>query len=298
MTRGRAALLEGAGFVWEARNGRGGASLADDGKLRDVPSGDAGRTAASVHATAGRRHERKDGKMGKRAKSEATGGTSSSDVIKDDPQWSDARGTSTTVQHAIEGQSERKDGRIMNSAKSGPTTQSAGGEPGRSIINGGSPGRKSSRKSTPTQFYHSLLLGTRSEAGGGSSSCGRSSDPTTSTDEGRSSRMIPDPGVSSDRSSPTAASKKRKRSSPSKRTSPSFKGDSLTSVPLSDVVAEDGSYKRGEGRKKKRRRGRHSTSSLFALEPPVEASTKGGKVDSNREGPAVSFLSHRELRKC
>jgi hypothetical protein len=110
--------------------------------------------------------------------------------------------------------------------------------------------------------------------------------------------MIPDPGVSSDRASPTAASKKRKRSSPSKRTSPSFKEGSLTSLPPSDVVADDGSDKRGERRKKKRRRGRHSTSSLFALEPPVEASTEGGgEVDSVRKGPAVSFLSHRELEE-
>jgi hypothetical protein len=106
--------------------------------------------------------------------------------------------------------------------------------------------------------------------------------------------------VSSDRASPTAASKKRKRSSPSKRTtSPSFGEGSLTSLPPpSDVVAEDGSDKRGERRKKKHRRGRHSTSSLFTLEPPVEASTEGGgKVDSVRKGPAVSFLSHRELEE-
>ena len=66
MTRDRVALLEGAGFVWEARNGRGGASSADNGRLHDVQSGDAGRTAATVHATAGRKHGRKDGKMGKR----------------------------------------------------------------------------------------------------------------------------------------------------------------------------------------------------------------------------------------
>ena len=109
--------------------------------------------------------------------------------------------------------------------------------------------------------------------------------------------MIPDPGVSLDCSSSTVASKKRKRLSPSKRTSLLFKGDLLTSVPPSDVIAEDGSYKREEGRKKKRRRRRHSTLSLFALEPPVEVSTKGGKVDSNREGPAVSFLSHREIEE-
>jgi len=299
MTRDRVALLEGAVFVWEARNGRGGSSLADDGKLHDVQSGDAGEMAATIHATVGQKHERKDGKMGKRSKSEATRGTSSSDVIEDNAQRSDARGTFTTVQHATEGQSERKDGRIRNSAKSGPTTQSAGGEPGRSIINGESPGRKSPRKSPPTQFYHSLLLGNWSEVGGGASSGGRSFDPTTSNDEGRSSLMIPNPGVSSDHASPTAASKKRKRSSPSKRTtSPSFREGSLTSLPPSDVVAEDGSDKRGERRKKKRRRGRNSTSSLFALEPPVEASTEGGgEVDSVRKGPAVSFLSHRELEE-
>ena len=53
MTRGRADLLEGARFVWEARSGRGGASLAEDGKLRDVSSGDAGRMAVTVHATVG-----------------------------------------------------------------------------------------------------------------------------------------------------------------------------------------------------------------------------------------------------
>jgi len=146
--------------------------------------------------------------MGKRAKSEATRGTSSPDVIEDNAQRSDARGMSTTVQHAKEGQSERKHGRIRNSAKSRPTTQSAGGDPGRSIINGGSPGRKSPRKSPPTQFYHSLLLGNRSEVGGGASSGGRSFDPTASNDEGRSLRMIPDPGLLRPRS---------------KRTSPSFK---------------------------------------------------------------------------
>jgi hypothetical protein len=154
--------------------------------------------------------------MGKRAKSEATRGASSSDVTEDNAHRSDAGGPSATVQHATEGQGERKDGRIRNSAKSGPATQSAGGEPGRSIINGGLPGRKSPRKSPPTQFYHSLLLGNRSEVGGGASSGGRSSDPTTSNDGGRSLGMIPDPGVLSDRASPNAASKKRKRSSPSK----------------------------------------------------------------------------------
>jgi len=291
MTRDRVALLEGAVFVWEARNGRGGSSLADDGKLHDVQSGDAGEMAATIHATVGQKHERKDGKMGKRSKSEATRGTSSSDVIEDNAQRSDARGTFTTVQHATEGQSERKDGRIRNSAKSGPTTQSAGGEPGRSIINGESPGRKSPRKSPPTQFYHSLLLGNWSEVGGGASSGGRSFDPTTSNDEGRSSLMIPNPGVSSDHASPTAASKKRKRSSPSKRTtSPSFREGSLTSLPPSDVVAEDGSDKRGERRKKKRRRGRNSTTSLFALEPPVEASTEGGGGRSTPSGKAPRCL--------
>ncbi len=73
---------------------------------------------------------------------------------------------------------------------------------------------------------------------------------------------------------------------------------SPTSLPPSDVVAEDGSDKRGERRKKKRGRGRHGTSSLFALEPPVEASTEaGGEVDSVRKGPAVSSLSHRELEE-
>ena len=65
MTRDRVALLEGAVFVWEARNGRGGSSLADDGKLHDVQSGDAGKMAATIHVTVGRKHERKDGKMGK-----------------------------------------------------------------------------------------------------------------------------------------------------------------------------------------------------------------------------------------
>jgi hypothetical protein len=56
MTRDRAALLEGAGFFGEARNGRGGASLADGGKLHDVQSGDAGKMAATIHATLGRKH--------------------------------------------------------------------------------------------------------------------------------------------------------------------------------------------------------------------------------------------------
>ena len=81
MTRGRADLLEGAGFVWEARSGRGGASLAEDGKLRDVSLGDAGRTAVTVHATMGRRHQQKDGKMGKGAKLEAKSGASPSDIV-------------------------------------------------------------------------------------------------------------------------------------------------------------------------------------------------------------------------
>ena len=56
----------------------------DDGKLlRDVRLGDSEGTAATVHSTAGRKHERKDGKMGKGSKSEATRGASSSDVTKD-----------------------------------------------------------------------------------------------------------------------------------------------------------------------------------------------------------------------
>ena len=51
MTHDRVALLEGAGFVWEARNGRGGASLAVDGELHDVQSGNAGKMVASLRGT-------------------------------------------------------------------------------------------------------------------------------------------------------------------------------------------------------------------------------------------------------
>jgi hypothetical protein len=221
MMRNRAALLGGSGFVWEARKGRGSALLADNGIKDGVQLGNAGRTAATVHATGGQKSKQKDGKMGKRAKLEPMGGTSSSGNVKNNAQSSAARKMSTTVQHARERRSKRKDGMIRKSAKLGPTTQSTGCEPGRSMINDGSPGRKSSQKSPPMQFYHSLLLGNWSKVGGGAPSGDQSSDPTTS----KSSQMIPDLGVSLDCASPTAESKKRKHPSPSKRTSPSPKGD-------------------------------------------------------------------------
>ncbi|KAL3770631.1 hypothetical protein ACHAW5_007086 [Stephanodiscus triporus] len=191
--------------------------------------------------------------------------------------------TSATV-HAIGGGDERKGGRIgKRTTKSEPKNQSGVG-PGRSIINDSPSGRKSPRKSPSTQFYHSLL-GNQSEIGG-------RSDPTVSNDVG-SSRVISDPRASSDRSSPTA-SRKRKRPIPSKRTSPSSQGGSLTSFP-DDVVARDESDKRGERRKKKRR-GRLSTSSLFALEALAEVPTTEGKVNSAGNRPAVS-LSHKELEE-
>jgi hypothetical protein len=64
----------------------------------------------------GRRHQQKDGKMGKGAKSEAKSDALPSDVVKDDAQW-----------NTTEGQSKQKDGRIRNSAKMGPRTQATAG---------------------------------------------------------------------------------------------------------------------------------------------------------------------------
>ena len=71
----------------------------------------------------------------------------------------DDGGTSATAQHATERTRRTKGWADQEQcAKPGPATRSSGGEPGRSVISGGSPGRKSPRKkSPPTRFYRSLL---------------------------------------------------------------------------------------------------------------------------------------------
>ena len=78
-----------------------GQSEQKDGRIRN-----SAKSGPRTQATAGRKHKQKNGKMGKRAKSEAKSGALLSDVVKDDAQWNDAMETSTTMQHAAEGQME------------------------------------------------------------------------------------------------------------------------------------------------------------------------------------------------
>ena len=163
-----------------------------------------------MHAALGRqKHERKDGKMGIRVEvGKQRGAHPRRTKTEDGAHRGDDGGTSATAQHATERTRRTKGWADQEQcAKPGPATRSSGGEPGRSVISGGSPGRKSPRKkSPPTRFYRSLL------------GIIRRVDPPIRphpTTGGRTGSAL----------SPTAASKKRKAfEPPSKRTSPSFKG--------------------------------------------------------------------------
>jgi hypothetical protein len=178
----------------------------------------------------------------------------------------------------------------------------------QSVSPGGGVGRKSPRKSLPTQFYHnSLDAGTGKEDEKG----GDTIQSTNTNSKKRQSKVISIAAlrrfgaVPSLSASPIIPKKSKQQS---KRTSPP---ESLASLPVVPDVKvkedDDNKQKREEEKssKKKKRRGRHSTSSLLSLdarstdvlrneEDKVLPSDGKGLVTTS--APGIT-LSHKELKE-
>mmetsp|Transcript_682 Transcript_682/g.1396 ORF Transcript_682/g.1396 Transcript_682/m.1396 type:complete len:550 (+) Transcript_682:29-1678(+) len=187
-----------------------------------------------------------------------------------------ARSSATNASVAIRNEGDQKS---KSQAKFKPTSESA--KETDTSINDSPSKRKSPRKSLPTQFYHNR---TSSSDKVKDSGVGKTASNTSKESKSNDEKQLQTIGPKASAPTSTISSDEKQLLAPN---------ESLASL-SADASAKNKADIQKQGRKKKRR-GRRSTSSLTALGVQMETSIEESKSDSSKKGS--SSFSHKELKQ-